>query len=414
MLLARRRASIYGWRMVFWQLMIRLSEECPDRLVLRRVVTRIIAGLLFCTGTVMALPVSAQPESLPPAAAFRGKVMRDPDTGRLVLQPPVLEIHVCVDKADDPACDMTDLQAALDGVSPGGKVVMHPGIYRQAAYVRYDRTRIEAQPGAALVGTTVAGKAALVITANDVVIDGLSCSEITVRDRNGACIRLEGNNLTLRNVHFFDSEQGILSGGDRGLLLIEDSRFENLGRAGRAHGIYVGGGELIVRRSIFLASKDEGHEIKSRAARTLIEDNVIASLGAVDSYLIDVPNGGVAIIRRNILQEGTRSANDGAVAFAMEGDRHENSSILVAGNLIFMDRRRGTLIKAKGHKATLSGNVIVGPPGQYRIGESVQACGDHGNICVDGREGLSGLSDLPLPRIPKLGRLLTETGLWKH
>ena len=72
LLLARRRASIYGWRMVFWQLMIRLSEECPDRLVLRRVVTRIIAGLLFCTGTVMALPVSAQPESLPPAAAFRG------------------------------------------------------------------------------------------------------------------------------------------------------------------------------------------------------------------------------------------------------------------------------------------------------------------------------------------------------
>ncbi len=384
------------------------------RLVTNRTVSRPVLAMMLYLVVVLALPALAQSDGMPPPASLLGNVMRDPKTGKIVLQPPVLEIHACVDKADDPACEVTSLQSALDGISPGGTVILHPGKYHQGAFVRIDRTRIEALPGAELVGTPVGGKAALVITANDVVIDGLACSGISVGSRNGACIRQEGNNLTLRNVYFHDSEQGLLSGGDRGLLLIEDSRFENLGRAGQAHGIYVNGGELIVRRSVFLASKDQGHEIKSRAKRTLIEDSIVASLGGVDSYLIDIPNGGEAVIRRNILQEGTRSANNGAIAFAMEGDRYENSSIRIEGNVIVLDRNGSILVKAKSHKASLSGNVIVGLPGKYRIGATGHACGDAKNICVDDRDALNALSGVLLPRIKGLRRLLTEIGLWRH
>ena len=384
------------------------------RFATARPAVRSVLALVLYVLVVSAPPVLAQSDGMPPPASLLGNVMRDPKTGKLVLQPPVLEIHVCVNKADDPACEVTVLQSALDGISPGGTVFLHPGKYRQGAFVRFDRTRIEALPGAELVGTPVGGKAALVITANDVVIDGLACSGISVRDRNGACIRQEGKNLTLRNVHFHDSEQGLLYGRNGGLLLIEDSRLDNLGRGGSAPGVSVGSGELIVRRSVFIASKGQGHEIKSRAKRTVIEDSIVASLGAKDSYLIDVPNGGYAIIRRNILQEGPASANGGAIAFGMEGDRQKDSRIRIENNVILMDRRNAVLVRSKGHKASLSGNVIVGPHGKYRLGGAAPGCGEAGNTCVNDRAALKALADLPLPRIPGLGRLLTETGLWRH
>lgn len=376
---------------------------------------RRIAGMLFVAALLLAGGAEAQSNRFPEnSGGMLGRVMRDSVTGRIVPAPPVLETHVCVAMTDDPACELTSLQSALSNISLGGTVVLHPGRYAQAARVPVDRTRIQALPGAELYGTSLDGKAALVITANDVVIEGLACSGISVRDRNGACVRLEGKNLTLRNVHFFDSEQGLLSGGDRGLILVEDSRFENLGAGGRAHGIYVGGGELVIRRSVFIASKGQGHEIKSRATRTTVEDNVVASLNSKDSYLIDLPNGGDATIRRNVLQEGPVSSNNGAIAFAMEGNRYDESRLRVEDNVILMDRKGGILVKAKGFQAELAGNVIVGPAGAYHLGETLSGCGESGNVCLGSRDSLGPDGSLPLPRMPGLGRILSETGLWRH
>ncbi|MEX2617188.1 MAG: right-handed parallel beta-helix repeat-containing protein [Alphaproteobacteria bacterium] len=371
-----------------------------------------VAALMLLTSLLPGSAV-AQTDGLPPGPGMPGAIMRDPVTGRIGAAPPVLEIHVCVDMADDPACETVSLQSALSGISRGGTVILHAGEYRQAARLDVHRTHIQALPGAALVGVAESGKGALVVTANDVVIEGLSCAGISVRDRNGACIRMEGRNLTLRRVHFHDSEQGLLAGGDTGLILVEDSRFENLGQGGQAHGIYVGGGELIIRRSVFISSKGEGHEIKSRAARTLVEDSIVASLNSRDSYLIDVPNGGDTIIRRNILQEGPASANNGAIAFAMEGDKRENSSILVENNVILMDRPGGIVVKAKsGHKATMTGNVIVGPTEKFRFGAVKSACNEFGNVCLAGRPELKARDGLMLPRINNLDKILAETGLW--
>ena len=62
--------------------------------------------------------------------------------------------------------------------------------------------------------------------------------------------------------------------------------------------------ELVLRRSRVVESVGEGHEVKSRAARTIIENNVIASLTGVDSRQIDLPNGGDIVIRGNVLEKG--------------------------------------------------------------------------------------------------------------
>ena len=70
-------------------------------------------------------------------------------------------------------------------------------------------------------------KNTLVVMGNSVLIEGLECSGIHVPSGNGACLRLEGKDITIRKVFFHDSEEGILGG--RGLTVIEDSRFERLG-----------------------------------------------------------------------------------------------------------------------------------------------------------------------------------------
>jgi len=350
---------------------------------------------------------------LPPAPGFIGEIVRDPATGRLKAIAARREIHLCADRRQDPACDSASLQSALDRIAPGGVLVIHPGDYRKAAFVRRDGTRIRALPGARLLGAAVGGKGALVVQANDVTIEGLACSGIAVPSRNGACVRLEGRNLTLRRVHFFDSEQGVLAGGSPGQILIEDSRFENLGRDGQAHGIYTGGGELIIRRSLFLAAKEEGHEIKSRAARTVVEDSVVASLGGNDSYLIDIPNGGEAVIRRNVLQEGPASVNFTAIAFGMEGIRHAGSRLAIEDNLILMDRPSAIVVDSAGPAASFVRNVVAGPRGGYRFGAVAAACGAAGNVCVAGRgEGLR-LARPVLTGIGGLDGILAETGLFR-
>jgi hypothetical protein len=198
---------------------------------------------------------------------------------------------------------------------------------------------LEAEASAKLEATAQGGKAALVVRGNDTVIIGLECAGIRVPDHNGACVRLEGRNLLLRAVHFHDSEQGVLSAPDSGTLIIEDSLFAHLGAGGLAHAIYAGPSErLVIRRSRILAAQGEGHEVKSRAAVTEIEDSVIAGQDGRDSRLIDLPNGGALLIRHCLLQKGPRSSNGEMIGFGFEGLRHSDNRIEIERSLLIADR----------------------------------------------------------------------------
>jgi hypothetical protein len=290
-------------------------------------------------------------------------------------------------------CDFRSLKSAFAGARDGDVLVVSPGVYKEAAVLAADWVTVRAEPGAHLQGRAAQGKAALVITGEDTVIEGLECSGIAVPDRNGACIRLEGRNLTLRGVHFHDSEQGVLTGRNSGHVVVEDSRFERLGAGGQAHAIYMGGGPesaLIVRRTHILGTKGEGHGVKSRAASTVIEDSVIASLGAKDSRLIDLPVGGLNVVRGNVLQNGTNSANADLIGIGLElkaevpdAAAHASS---VTGNIMILDRANNTPLHAR-HvpDAEFLSNAIVGGP---RTGAS------DGNFWFRNRAA-AGLPELP-------------------
>ncbi len=255
------------------------------------------------------------------------------------------------------------LTQAAEAIGDGDVVHIGPGVYREAIVIKAADVELVGDGEVVLEGVAAKGKGALVIQGNRTLIRNIECRGIAVSDRNGACVRLEGENLQLEHVYFHDSENGLLSGKNSGLISIRDSRFERLGANGQAHGIYVGSGELLIENSTFVRSRSEGHEIKSRASRTVISNCVVASLDGFDSRLIDVPNGGELVVQDSILEQGPISANRDLIGYGLEGVKHAKNSITLRGNLIVMERIRGNqLLQTRGPVVDIraSANIIVG------------------------------------------------------
>jgi len=259
---------------------------------------------------------------------------------------------------------MTSIQEAFNMVPQGGTIRIGPGIYKMAGKLKDKHgVSIYGSLGTVFDGVAAEGKATFVIASDDITIEDITCRNVEVKDRNGACVRFEGTNLTLRRVHFEKSENGILANSGSGDILIEDSVFEANGKAGRAHGMYINGGRLTVRRTKVLSSKDQGHGIKSRAERTIIEDSVIASLEGDDSRLIDLPNGGVVAIRNSLLVEGANTVNWQLLSYGVEDGLLTNNLFRMENNLIITDREGGSELILVGEsmpRPIIQKNLVVG------------------------------------------------------
>lgn len=238
-----------------------------------------------------------------------------------------------------------DLSSATSAIKAGSVVIFGRGIYTNGLSINQDAVTLRGSEGTHFKGASVQGKATFVVNGNNVVIESIECSEVAVPHKNGACVRQNGRDLTLRYVYFHDSEQGILSAKGSGRLTIENSRFERLGKIGRAHAVYSNNDRLEIRYSCFLSSKGEGHEIKSRAPVTLIESSVVASLSGKDSRLIDVSNGGALIVRNSVLEQGVNSSNLELIGFGLEGMKSGHpQSVTLENNTILAEQPRGNVL----------------------------------------------------------------------
>jgi hypothetical protein len=259
--------------------------------------------------------------------------------------------------------EFVDLTAALNSLQDGDTLELGSSIYKTPLVIRNDRVTVLGKGHVIFDGAVAENKAAIVIKGNSVSIYNIECKGIKVPDQNGACVRLEGANLLLNHVYFHDSEQGLLTGGQPELIKIKDSRFELLGRSGRAHGIYVGGGELYIEDSLFIAAVDQGHEIKSRAKVTEIIRSVVASLSSNDSRLIDISNGGIVSIRDSILEKGPGSVNSDLIGYGLEGYKHKSNYIELKDNIVIMDRERNNNLlhsTKKDLETVFDSNVFIG------------------------------------------------------
>jgi VanZ family protein len=288
-----------------------------------------------------------------------------------------------------------DLAVAMKKAKDFDVIRISAGLYQQAGVLMANNVRIIAEPGAAVYGATKAGKGALVIKGDNTYIEGLECHSIYVPGNNGVCIRLEGRGITLNKVYFHHAQGGLLGSRKGGDIHINNSRFEHLGDGAFYHGIYtLKETRLYIDNSYFLNNRNGGHEIKSRSFHTEITNSVIASSESKDSRLIDVPNGGVLIIKNNILIEGPFSENHDLLSWGVEGIIHKAETILIQDNLIISDKKSARLISfnRKPNDVKILDNIVVG---------DISAIPEEDNIFFDKR---SELSIAPAPFIPRLDK----------
>jgi len=190
------------------------------------------------------------------------------------------------------------------------------------------------------------GKAAITESGN-VHITGFDISGVTVPDANGAAIRYEGGNLTLDNVFIHDNQEGLLGAPDAtGSITIDHSEIARNGDgSGHTHGLYVGQISTFTLINSYVHDTNEGHEVKSRAASNIIQNNRIFDNNSTASYSIDLPNGGAATITGNVIQQGPNSHNPAIMAYGEEGLATGYSvGATVSGNTFINDQPGGYLL----------------------------------------------------------------------
>ena len=85
---------------------------------------------------------------------------------------------------------------------------------------------VNGRPKIPAAGQNAGGKGIWVISGNDTVVENIEFSGATVPDANGAGIRFEGVNLTVRNCYFHHNQNGILTNNQQvGELLVEYTEF---------------------------------------------------------------------------------------------------------------------------------------------------------------------------------------------
>ena len=259
----------------------------------------------------------------------------------------------------------SSLAEAKPAIKDGSRIYLEKGVYTQGVYLTASNISILGEPGVVFDGATADGKAALVLTGNDVVVESIECKNIAVPDGNGACIRFEGENITIRDLYAHDSQSGVKTSRVKGFVHIEFSKFERIGnRNGYSHSMYIIADELVVRYSQILSTKSQGSGIKSRSKKVVIENSLLASLDGVDSRLIDMAEYGELIVRDSILQQGDNSSNSQLIAYGLEkkARKFAINRIELRNNLIFFDRTRPNVLISKrlDDGFVSSGNMFIG------------------------------------------------------
>lgn len=182
---------------------------------------------------------------------------------------------------------------------------------------------------------------AMITESGTVTISGFDISGVTVPDNNGAAIRYEGGNLTLDNVYIHDNQDGLLGAPDaNGSITIDHSEFafNGVGGDGHTHGIYIGQISTFSLINSYVHDTNEGHEVKSRAASNIIQNNRIFDNNSTASYSIDLPDAGNATISGNVIEQGPNTHNPAIIAYGEESGSNAGRAVLIDGNVLVNDR----------------------------------------------------------------------------
>lgn len=218
-------------------------------------------------------------------------------------------------------------------------------------------------------GRSAEGKAIWVIRNASTTIENLEFANAIVPDNNGAGIRHESGNLTIRGCYFNHNQDGILTGSDSTSdVVIESSEFAYSGETptpGYEHNMYIGAIRSFTLRGSYSHDVFEGNLVKSRARTNYILYNRITGESGSDSYELDLPNAGRSYVIGNIIEQGATSPNHTIIEYGAEGiPAGRSMDLFVVNNTVVNDESAGTFVTVGGAvttPVTLRNNIFAGP-----------------------------------------------------
>ena len=223
-------------------------------------------------------------------------------------------------------------------------------------------------------GKDSGGKGIWVVAGNDIVVDSVEMAGARVPDRNGAALRLEGTNFTLRRSFLHDNENGILANrNENSDILVEYSEFGHNGSGeGQTHNLYISKVRSLTFRYNYSHDANVGHNLKSRAMTNTIVYNRFSSTNPGEkgstaagqpSYEIDLPNAGTSYVIGNVIQQPAANQNPTIVAYGEEGATNPGQDLYFVNNTVVNDFAGGTFLFVSGKVSTpalVQNNIFVG------------------------------------------------------
>ena len=367
----------------------------------------------FCSMIIIVLVMSinlvqADNDALPYSPEYLGVIKRDVN-GQLIVVPFTkpqgqIESPVSTTKAPQESSTPKIITVGLDQAihtpsaaaavaKDGDTVEIEAGVYVGDTAVWNQKNLtirgIEGRPQLQAGGRSAEGKAIWVIRGGDITIENIEFRDARVHDKNGAGIRFEQGNLTIRNCRFINNENGILTGSGDLNLRIENSEFGYNGHGdGYSHGLYAGHIKSLYVTGSYFHHANFGHLLKSRAQENHILFNRLTDeTGGRASYEIDLPNGGQDYIVGNIIEQSETAQNPNIISFGEEGFQGIDSRLYLMQNTILNNRLNGgkLLLARSGYdKIIVMNNVLIGKFNDS-IDERFNAQDGHGRNPVDER-----------------------------
>jgi hypothetical protein len=219
------------------------------------------------------------------------------------------------------------------------------------------------RPHIKAAGRAVRERDIWLFTGDDVVVENIEFSGArSKKHRNGAGIRHTGSDLVVRHSFFHDSDNGILTWmSTDGEITIEFTEFARNGFGdGLSHNVYIGSTERLTFRYNYSHAAKDGHLLKSRARFNDIRYNRLTGEEGQVSYVIDIPNGGVAYVVGNVIEKAVESKNPYVISFGEEGLESDENRLFVVNNSIYNRYDKTILIRNTSETPAFFTNNLIG------------------------------------------------------
>lgn len=367
------------------------SDPCT-KLSGRIVERKIIFCTLFVFPLFLSLPVFAtefapnlvSDDTLPSASPYLGEVRRAPN-GQLIATPATTENNnaptttptskpVGRTIAVGPNARIRTIATAAALARDGDTIEIAAGDYPQdvAVWTQNNLTirGINEKSGRRVRllanGASAEQKALWVVRGGKITIENIEFSGARVADKNGAGIRFEEGDLSIRRCRFLDNENGLLSSSNpNATLTIENSEFARNGAGdGYSHNLYVGAIKKLSVTGSYFHHANVGHLLKSRARENhILYNRLTDETSGRASYELEFPNGGIAYVIGNIIEQSATTENPTLISFGAEGYKTSANALYLMNNTLANHRPEGgtfLVIKPGAINITAYNNLLLG------------------------------------------------------